>query len=59
MPKTSDMTDFVATLAKPKKSASAEPAVKVEFPEPVLRWRFTITRDANGDMKEIIAEALE
>jgi len=56
MPK-EDMSAFVETLGK--KPEKKDPSIKVEFPEPVLKWRHTIVRDGEGRMKEVISEAIE
>jgi len=50
-------------LSKPEPKAGEPPKVTVNSPvtvntpEPVRKWKFTISRDEDGRMKEIIATA--
>lgn len=53
-----------AVLSKPESKAGEPPKVTVNSPvtvntpEPARKWKFTISRDADGRMKEIVATAI-
>ena len=60
-----EISQLLNTVLSKPESKSGEPPkvtvnspVTVNTPEPVRKWKFTISRDGDGRMKEIVATAI-